>query len=55
MTWHPSPIYTVLAVNNGDKPQIGIYLTQLLIIIDLQYLPQNICFDGGKSSWISYT
>ena len=44
MTWLPSAIYTVSAVKNGDKSQIYISLTWLLIIIDLQYLPQNVCF-----------
>ena len=41
MTWPPSVIFTVSAVKNGDKPQIYISLTWLLIIIALQYLPQN--------------
>ena len=40
----PNAFFTVLAVNNGDKPQIGISLTRLLIITDLRYLPQNMCF-----------
>ena len=40
----PSAIFTVLAVKNGDKPQIGISLTWLLIIIELQYLPQSLSF-----------
>ena len=44
MTWLPIAIFTVLAVTNGDKPQICISLTWLLIIIDLQYLPLfDIC------------
>ena len=45
MTWPPSAIYTVSAVKNGDKSQIYISLTWLLIIIDLQYLPQIDIFD----------
>ena len=45
----PGAIFTVLAVKNGDKPWIGISLIQLLIIIDLQYLHENVFFDGGKS------
>ena len=44
MTWLPSAIYTVSAVKNDDKSQIYISLTWLLIIIDLQYLPQNRYF-----------
>ena len=39
---------------NGDKPQICISLTWLLIIRDLQYLPQIYVFDVGKSWEISY-
>ena len=39
----PSAIFKVSAMKDGDKPQICISLTWLLIIIDLQYLPQNIC------------
>ena len=54
MGWLPSAIFTVSAVKNGDKPQIYISLTWLLIIIALQYLPQNIFFDVGKPWWISY-
>ena len=49
MTGSPSAIFTVSAVKNGDKPQIYISLTWLLIVIDLQYLPQIYVFDVGKS------
>ena len=54
MTWLPSAIFTVQAVKNGNKSQICISLTWLLIIIDLQNLPQIYVFDVGKSWWISY-
>ena len=40
----PSAIFKVMAVKNGNKPQIGISLIRLLIIIDLNYLPRNIWF-----------
>ena len=54
MTWPPSVIFTVSAVKNGDKPQIYISLTWLLIIIALQYYLKIYVFDVGKSWWIIY-
>ena len=54
MTWLPSAIFKVSAVKDVDKPQICISLTWLLIIIDLQYLPQIYVFDVGKSWLITY-
>ena len=49
--WHDPPraIFTVLDVKNGDKPQIGISLTCLPIIIDYSIYLKIYVFDGGKS------
>ena len=40
----PQVHFKVLAAKNCNKPQIWISRTQLLIVIELHYLPQNICF-----------
>ena len=54
MTWLPNAIFKDSVVKDDDKPQICISLTWLIIIIDLQYLPQIYVFDVGESWWISY-
>ena len=47
MTWPHSAIFTVLAVKNGDKPQICISLIWLPIIMDFSIYLKIYVFDGG--------
>ena len=40
----PGAIFEMLAMENNKKPKLWFFIVQLLFIIDLQYLPLNVCF-----------
>ena len=37
----PDAIFKMLVVESGEKPKLGMFICQLLFVIDLQYLAQN--------------
>ena len=39
---------------NDEKPKLWFFLTRLLFLTDLQFFPQNICFEHDKSWLISF-
>ena len=46
-------IFKIPTGENGEKPKIWMFITQLLFVISLQYLPLNICILRSKT-FINY-